>query len=193
MDNLVVPNKCYISGPNNSEFWSEVQMQELRWWFSSVYWSPSYCVLLRWPLVTALSLLTRAEFRFVVAMNVIVFVYALIQLIHTVVVLALGNTYPQLLLVLAIGSFTFDAVRSVCYPHTSIRWWSKLQKEYSRSCSVITNTLHYTQFGMLKSWKRYIRGCSHLAQGRVREQCDGTSYWPSYPGKLTTKDCGWWL
>jgi hypothetical protein len=54
-------------------------------------------------------------------MNVIVFVYALIQLIHTVVVLALGNTYPQPLLALAIGSFTFDAVRSVCYPPTSIR------------------------------------------------------------------------
>jgi hypothetical protein len=60
-------------------------------------------------------------YQFVVAMNVIVFIYALIQLIHTVVVLALGNSYPQQLLVLAIGSFTFDAVRSICYPPTSIR------------------------------------------------------------------------
>ncbi|KAH8954769.1 hypothetical protein BDL97_08G098900 [Sphagnum fallax] len=49
-------------------------------------------------------------YQFVVTMNVIVFVYALIQLIHTVVVLALGNTYPQPLLALAISSFTFDAV-----------------------------------------------------------------------------------
>jgi hypothetical protein len=29
MDYLVVPDKCYISGPNNSEFWSQVQCRNV--------------------------------------------------------------------------------------------------------------------------------------------------------------------
>jgi hypothetical protein len=110
-------------------------------------------------------------------MNVMVFVYALIQLIHTVVVLALGNTYPQPLLALAIGSFTFDAVRSsVILPLVS---GDDQNSKKNISEAVITNALHYTQFGMLKSRKRYIRGCSHLAQGRVTEQCDGPAIGPA--------------
>jgi hypothetical protein len=47
----------------------------------------------------------------VVAVNVIVTFYAIVQLIHTSFILGLGKVYPQPVVALAIISFGFDLVR----------------------------------------------------------------------------------
>ncbi len=47
----------------------------------------------------------------VVAVNVIVTFYAIVQLIHTSFILGLGKVYPQPVVALAIISFVFDLVR----------------------------------------------------------------------------------
>lgn len=85
-------------------------------------------------------------YQFVVTMNVMVFVYALIQLIHTVVVLALGNTYPQPLLALAIGSFTFDAVFAFLLIAASAAGTASAVTEYWDSQAAAAVAMSYIVF-----------------------------------------------